>query len=284
MRKSHWLLLAVGVLLLAGCGERNDESHASSTQVSTTSMQQSTSQTATTETASTTQTQETSTTTQSEETDSTASTPESTTPSESLPVSDALAEVRERYADVALPTTIPHSQGNVVNVASDGTNDQLSVLYYDMPTAYSLNQSVLNNETPVGQFEKTTYNTAQEAALNVSVRVDMDGQTVDLGHGLTGYQQGAAGSSYVAWKEGNWNLLIRANNLEQQDPVAMAKKVVDYLEEAMLPAPDTIGQITIDMHQSGYLSNEVSWQEQAVVYTIHAQDPMAALVMAVSTN
>ena len=36
--------------------------------------------------------------------------------------------------------------------------------------------------------------------------------------------QGAAGSSYLSWQEGNWNLTVRAVNQENQDPEPVAKK------------------------------------------------------------
>jgi hypothetical protein len=194
-----------------------------------------------------------------------------------------MTQLQMNFPTIAFPTNVPHTQGNVVNVASSGDENQLSVLYYDMSTPMILNKQELNYETPIAGFQQSIYPSETEAKIAVELRVDMSGQPVDLGYNITGYQQGAAGSSYVAWKEGNWNLLVRANNLEQQDPVAMAKQVVEYLEVAMLPAPQYIGQITIDMGGSGYETNLVTWQVNNVVYTINHQDAMAALQMAVST-
>lgn len=39
--------------------------------------------------------------------------------------------------------------------------------------------------------------------------IDNGGQPVDLGYNITGYKQGAAGSSYLSWQEGNWSLVVR---------------------------------------------------------------------------
>lgn len=105
---------------------------------------------------------------------------------------------------------------------------------------------------------------------------------MDLGHQITGYQQGAAGSSYLEWQEGNWRIRIRGNNIDGQEPLPLAKEIVAYLEENRLPAPEQFGKITIDMGDATNRAVEVSWQEPKNVYTITHQDPMAALKMAVS--
>ena len=38
-----------------------------------------------------------------------------------------------------------------------------------------------------------------------------NGQPVDLGYNITGYKQGAAGSCYLSWQEGNWSLVVAKN-------------------------------------------------------------------------
>ena len=95
--------------------------------------------------------------------------------------------------------------------------------------------------------------------------------------------QGAAGSSYLSWQEGNWSLTVRAVNQEEQDPVPVAKEVVAYLEEAMLPAPE-VGQITIDMGKNDHTATTVVWQQEKTLRTVQHQDARSALKMAVSMN
>lgn len=97
-----------------------------------------------------------------------------------------------------------------------------------------------------------------------------------------GHQQGAAGSTYLNWQEGNWSLTVRGLNSEGQDPVATAKKMVNYLEEAFLPVPKTLGQITVDLGSSGYQRAQVVWQVDEIVYRVTHQDPLGALQVAVS--
>ena len=65
--------------------------------------------------------------------------------------------------------------------------------------------------------------------------IDNGGQPVDLGYNITGYKQGAAGSSYLSWQEGNWSLVVRASNINGESPDDLAKNVVNILEQETLP-------------------------------------------------
>ncbi len=116
------------------------------------------------------------------------------------------------------------------------------------------------------------------------VTVDTNGRQVDLGYNITGYQQGAAGSSILEWQEGNWSIRVRASNIEGQDPVPLAKEIVAYLEKASLPAPEKYGKITVEMNDSSQQATQVSWQEPKNVYTVTHKDTLSALKMAVSMN
>lgn len=312
MKKMAFVGIPMFLLLLVGCGQTsekpgetvttNETEVAETTQTSDSSTVESSTTNTKTEASTTAETNASTSIVESETTETSTATTnmtdmssavattstetassESTSSSEATQT-DAMTQLQTNFPNIAFPTNVPHTQGNVVNVASGGDENHLSVLYFDMATPMILNKSELNFETPIARFQQTIYPSETEAKIAVELRVDMSGQPVDLGYNITGYQQGAAGSSYIAWKEGNWNLLVRANNLEQQDPVAMAKQVVDYLEGAMLPAPQHIGQITIDMAGSEYETNQVTWQVNNVVYSINHQDAMAALQMAVSTQ
>ncbi len=77
-----------------------------------------------------------------------------------------------------------------------------------------------------------------------------------------------------------WSLTVRAVNQEEQDPVPVAKEVVAYLEEAMLPAPE-VGQITIDMGKNDHTATTVVWQQEKMLRTVQHQDARSALEMAV---
>ena len=58
--------------------------------------------------------------------------------------------------------------------------------------------------------------------------IDNGGQPVDLGYNITGYKQGAAGSSYLSWQEGNWSLVVRASNINGESPDDLAKMLSTF--------------------------------------------------------
>ncbi|MCI1134668.1 hypothetical protein MOP89_02515 [Enterococcus gallinarum] len=255
-------VLAIGAL--AGCDTKNNTDKSESTHSST----------------------HTSTTISSESSSSSseaASSSAAQTSSKTVTQAGTLDQLSAAFPQDRLPSEVPLTEQKTLNAATDEGTDQLSILYYQLNDQRELNDPSLNNETPIASYKNAAYENEDQAAEAVHANLDEGGQAVDLGHNITGHMQGAAGSSYLSWQEGNWNLTVRAVNQENQDPVPVAKKIVAYLEEAMLPAPG-IGQITIDMGKSDYTANSVSWQDSKITYTLQHQDPLSALKMAVSMN
>ncbi len=266
MKKEIGLLVTVlAIGALAGCDTKNNtdtsESTHSSTHTSTTISSESSSSS-------------------SEATSSSAAQTES---SETVTQAGTLDQLSAAFPQDRLPSEVPMTEQKTLNAATHQGTNQLSILYYQLNDQRKLDDSSLNNETPIASYQKVTYEEKNQAAEAVHATPDDGGQAVDLGHAITGHMQGAAGSSYLSWQEGNWNLTVRAVNQENQDPVPVAKKIVAYLEEAMLPAPD-LGQITVDMGKSDYTATTVSWQDGKITYTLQHQDPLSALKMAVSMN
>ncbi len=101
--------------------------------------------------------------------------------------------------------------------------------------------------------------------------IDNGGQPVDLGYNITGYKQGAAGSSYLSWQEGNWSLVVRASNINGESPDDLAKKMLStFWNKKRCPAPNTVGQITLNVAgTTDYNRNSVVWQAGTVVYSVH---------------
>lgn len=263
-------LLTIGTL--AGCNNQKDQetSQASTAETTATTMVEST------------QTQKSS---QSETSQSTASTSQAVSEdsSNTSSTTDIYSQIQAVFPDLVLPKDVPLASDKVLNAATAGSQSDASILYYGLDQQLSLNDKALNEETPLAAFQSKEYQSADEAAAAVNVTADDGGQAVDLGYGITGHMQGAAGSSYLSWQEGNWSLTVRAVNQEEQDPVPVAKEVVAYLEEAMLPAPE-VGQITIDMGKNDHTATTVVWQQEKMLRTVQHQDARSALEMAVSMN
>lgn len=252
------IVMSVLLLTLVGCGQK-----AADTKTKTTDNPK------TTATTSNKQSANTSTTTKS---------------SAKTTQTDALAELKKENSKTLLPTNIPRDENRALNIAMDKQSDSLAVLYYIMDTPLVLNDQSLNHQAAFARYKMEQFDTKAAAQKAVAYQFDDGGKKVDLGHDITAYSQGAAGSTYLNWQEGNWSILLRASNVTGQDGTELAKEVVNYLEKAALPAPKDVGQITIDMSQSGYEGNQVVWQEGTTVYTVAHEDTIPALEMAVSMN
>ncbi|MBW3112296.1 hypothetical protein KYJ26_10670 [Bacillus sp. MCCB 382] len=139
-------------------------------------------------------------------------------------------------------------------------------------------------------IQEQQYDSLGEAAAQIEGYEKVDQTNIDLGHGIKGLQEGAAGHEYLYWNEGRW--LIKVNfptdphyRIDGYDGAEdMARKVVDYLEKNYLPAPDDKGLITINGFKE-HPETVVKWQEGKTVYTITSKEkePFDALEMAVES-
>ncbi|MGO1559899.1 MAG: hypothetical protein ACTHX4_07925 [Ruoffia tabacinasalis] len=208
-------------------------------------------------------------------------TAESETPKEHA--QSVVSTLAEMYPEDTLPTYVLTADlPEYVTAATTGVDDQdnFNIFYYAEDTPFEVNDPAVNRLTPIASLTKTTYQTEEAAIEAVNQVLDLQGDEVDLGYDITGYLQGAAGSTYLNWKEGNWSLLIQANNMNEEDPVPLAESVVKYLEEVYLPEPSSVGQVRLSPAEGEtYVDNTVVWQEDNVVYQVKHIDPMQAVVM-----
>jgi cytoskeletal protein RodZ len=141
MKKIAFVGIPMFLLLLVGCGQTsekpgetvttNETEIAETTQTSDSSKAESSMNTTTEE--STTAETNASTSSVESETTNTSSVTETesseTTASNEETQTDAMTQLQMNFPTIAFPTNVPHTQGNVVNVASSGDENQLSVLY-----------------------------------------------------------------------------------------------------------------------------------------------------------
>ncbi|MFK4567553.1 hypothetical protein [Enterococcus sp. UD-01] len=285
MKKLVYPFIVIAGLTLAACGGKTTSESSTSTEKST-------------QTSKTTSTKESTTKTTTKATSNKAASSENTTSQTKASTTktnepqkqaeQVLNQLKTAFPNDALPQAILTSQtADYLSAATTPASDHnnFRVLYYAQPQPIGVNDTALNELNPIASFEKKTYGSAEEAAAAVNQIIDNNGMKVDLGYGITGYQQGAAGSSYLSWQEGNWSLVVRASNIEGEKAEPLAKEAVAYLEKAMLPAPQNVGQITLTTNTDNqYQNNSVVWQKGNNVYTIQHFDSIQALKMAVSTN
>lgn len=220
--------------------------------------------------------------------DSSAAVSEISTESPENQAKQVLDQLAASFPADNLPTSIlTANTKKYISAATTPITEKANfrILYYAEDQPINVNSSELNSLRPITSFEKETFISADEAKNIVGKLEDYSGQEVDLGFGLTGYQQGAAGSSYLTWAEGNWNLTIKASNIEGENPVSLGKDIVNYLEKNTLPAPNTDGTLQLEAGENGeYQTNSAVWQEQTIVYKIHHFHAIQAVKMTVSAN
>jgi hypothetical protein len=87
------------------------------------------------------------------------------------------------------------------------------VIFYQTKKALPINDKSLqpNGNVPViASFIARTYEDPSSATDIFPPIVEGGPEAVDLGHGIKGFSEGAAGHSYLNWREGNWILQIHS--------------------------------------------------------------------------
>lgn len=119
---------------------------------------------------------------------------------------------------VLLPTTFPTTEPSSVTanlITNEG--DNYTVSYTDVQGELAeVTGTVYENPASASEELGTFLN-------GKSVEPHEEGSS-DLGYGITGYGEGAAGTQQFSWQEGNWLFSIRSVSEDQMDNPGIAKK------------------------------------------------------------
>ncbi|MER2174888.1 MAG: hypothetical protein ABS911_09435 [Carnobacterium sp.] len=221
-----FLIIGLCGMILIGCSN-NDDTTDTSSSINESSKVESMD---TTSSESSSAVSETSSSSSSEETTSSSTDQESQeTPSNEL--IDVSSEFEMIPELVLLPTTFPSMEPSSVTadlITNEG--DNYTVSYTDVQGELAEVTGTVYENPALASEEMDTFSNGK------SVEPHEEG-SFDLGYGITGYGEGAAGSQYFSWEEGNWLFSIRSVSEDQMDNPGIAKKIVEYLEEHYLPAP-----------------------------------------------
>ncbi|MGX7150942.1 hypothetical protein [Enterococcus ureasiticus] len=287
-KKFIYSFILLAGLTLAACGGKGKTVESSTTAKSTEKTSQTTTTTSKTTTKSSTSQSSTKPSSSETKTSESQSAVKSDNNTPAKQADAVLNQLNKDFPNNQLPQAILTSQtAEYLTAATTSAADQgnFRILYYAEDHGITVNNLAVNDLQPIASFEKKSYGSNDEAAGAVNQIIDNGGRKIDLGYGITGYQQGAAGSSFLTWQEGNWSMVVRASNIGGEVAEPLAKESVAYLETAMLPAPQNVGQISLTASISdSYQNNSVVWQKGTTVYTIQHFDALQALKMTVSTN
>ncbi|MER2227194.1 MAG: hypothetical protein ABS916_09085 [Carnobacterium sp.] len=267
----QFLIIGLCGIMLIGCSN-NDEPTGTS---SSTTESEEVESTDTTNSESSSAVSETS----SEETASSSTDQESQETPSNEP-NDISSEFKMIPELVLLPTTFPTTEPSSVTanlITNEG--DNYTVSYTDVQGELAeVTGTVYENPASASEELGTFLN-------GKSVEPHEEGSS-DLGYGITGYGEGAAGTQQFSWQEGNWLFSIRSVSEDQMDNPGIAKKIVAYLEEHYLPAPKDQGIVYIQYPQGGEEVNvDIRWQKNNIIYQLKTtRVPLDALEMVFSMN
>ncbi|WP_400244270.1 hypothetical protein AB3U99_23275 [Niallia sp. JL1B1071] len=190
-----------------------------------------------------------------------------------------------------LPTKFPVTDNEYVGTKiNKNETDEYSISFYQTQEPVPINdKSLSTNNNRIATFKAETFDDPtkqKELFPEVSLDSIPDDMKVDLAHQINGMKEGAAGSSYLVWKEGRWVLQIKFISADELDTADIARKMVDYLEENALPIPKDNGRMEVSYpHNAEDVEVMVRWEEENIVYTLETGEvPINALMMTVSTE
>ena len=197
-----------------------------------------------------------------------------------------------------LPTGLPIENDHYLTATTVSQAQNYKVNLYEVKQPEAVNSKAASKGTLLVTVEGTEYQDASAAKDNMLPyrKVDISGVPSDyqmnLGRNIKAEENAGAGHQWLYWNEGRWFLRLDSptdpafKNNKYPDRDQLAKDIVAYLDNYMLPAPQQIGVIYI-MDWVGNQkqidnSSTIQLQKDKTVYQITSTDPMVALKVAVA--
>ena len=224
------------------------------------------------------------------ESTSTSESQEDMSETNALTTEEVLAQVGQDLdtdLPVQLPENLPLDNNMYLTARTSEIDAGYQVIFYESTVQLPVNDTSLGDgETkayPIAVVTVQDYASEDESLETLGyMNYDESGgyEEVDLGYGITGYQDSATGQTYISWNEGRWALSTASTTQDPQVGVDLAKEAVAFLEENVLPVPNEYGSIKLDTIHN---EHSISWQEGSTVVTIdQIEDPLEALETAAS--
>lgn len=187
------------------------------------------------------------------------------------------------------PTMVPMDEGKYLTALTQSSTDSYKVDLFQTSKPVPVNDSSLEytgSNQKIGVFGASLYGSEAEAKKKVRFFKVKNGK-LKLSSDITARVEGTAGHAHISWNEGRW--LMKVNSPSNPSDVykgygsnkQVAKKMVAYLEEHYLPAPDRHGVIKVNLSKK---SPEITirWQEGKTIHYVKTQQsPIAGLKMVV---
>lgn len=208
---------------------------------------------------------------------------------------DVIKDIRSqlKMKNASFPTSFSLEKGKHLTASiTSNTSDAFHINFYSTDQPVAVNDASLTasgSKVPVlASYEVKTYKDPNSTDIfpETDLKDFPKGMTVDLGHGIKGMTEGAAGSQYLTWTEGRWTLQIRSISEDNMNNPGIAKRMVEYLESHTLPAPKDKGFVNVEYPSGGKSVNvTISWQDGKQIHQLQTEQvPLEALGMVVSVK
>ena len=274
-RKQVLGLLLASAALLAGCGSQGQEqSQEKSSQASSQSQKKkSTSSRASSKSAA-------SSAASSGKTTSSRASSKSAPSSTASRMSSLTAQLRTQLPGMLLPTVDGLGQGSENLNARWPSSASQNVIYYSVGNSpFPLNASQVAKEKPYAVL--TENKNVTDASSLINYQEPKSGlPTVKLDGQVTGTEEGAAGSTYLQFNQGQWSFVVRASQVQGQEALPTAKALLKLYQQYGLPASGGNASVQVDVGESlGSLNTVITWSKGSSVYQMKAHSTETAFKM-----
>ena len=276
-RKQVLGLILASAALLAGCGSQGQEqsqSQEKSSQASSQSQKKkSTSSRASSKSAA-------SSAASSGKTTSSRASSKSAPSSTASRMSSLTAQLRTQLPGMLLPTVDGLGQGSENLNARWTSSASQNVIYYSVGNSpFPLNASQVAKEKPYAVL--TENKTVTDASSLINYQEPKSGlPTVKLDGQVTGTEEGAAGSTYLQFNQGQWSFVVRASQVQGQEALPTAKALLKLYQQYGLPASGSNASVQVDVGESlGSLNTVITWSKGSSVYQMKAHSTETAFKM-----
>ncbi|MBM7651970.1 hypothetical protein [Neobacillus cucumis] len=224
---------------------------------------------------------------QSSGNDQTGSTNQKTPPKTKQEALNNIAKQLKTKVPLMMPKNVPVDVGKYLTATTTSQAWHYQIKLYETDIPVNINSQDASKGTLIATVEGTEYKdiASAEKAISGYTQADISQNSVDLGQSIKGTMDGAMGHSYILWNEGSWSINVDSpndptyQNEIYPDGLKLAQKIVAYLNDHTLPAPQKNGVITIRNWQQGP-ETTIEWQYHEMTYQITSPDPIKALEVA----
>lgn len=194
-------------------------------------------------------------------------------------------QLRGKLPGMLLPAADGLGQGSSnLNIRYTSSSSQ-NVVYYSVGNSpLALNDSRIASEKPYAVLTENKKVADPSSLINYQA-AKTGLPAVKISGNVTGTEEGAAGSTYLQFNQGQWSFVVRASNVQGQKPLPTAQKLLTLYQQYGLPYTTAKASVQVDVGESlGSLNTVITWAKGSSVYQLKAHSTETAFKMLKSLN